>query len=108
MTTGDSQPYPPQYPVDAAGPPMTGYIPPDAHVGSNLGTHTMPIHPHEQAGHPMAPGYGDGYTQSPVTAGPPYGGLPFGHPLSQQGGRPKKGNRATQVSAFFHVRKALF
>ena len=98
VTTSDGQHYPPQYPVDASGP-MTGYPPPDAHMNGNINTHTIPIHPHEQSGHPMAPNYGDSYGQSPVTAGPPpYGGLPFGHPLAQQGGRPpKKGNRAQQV-----------
>ena len=96
VTTGDGQHYPPQYPMDPAGP-VPGYPPPDPHLNGNV-HHGLPMHPHEQPGHPMAPGYGHEYAQSPVNAGPhPYGGMPYGAHLGQQGMRPKKGNRATQV-----------
>ncbi|KAG8532589.1 uncharacterized protein KY384_002466 [Bacidia gigantensis] len=79
---------------------MPGYPPPEAQMNGNSQPHGLPIHPHDQGGPSLAPAYHDGYQASPVTGGPPpYGGIPYGPPMGQQGLRPKKGNRATQSVA---------
>ncbi|KAL9123958.1 MAG: hypothetical protein Q9217_006666 [Psora testacea] len=91
--------------MDPAGP-VAGYPSSDPHMNGNI-HHGLPMHPHEQSGHPMAPAYGPEYTQSPVSAGPhPYGGMTYGPSLGQPGMRPKKGNRATQACDVCRTRKA--
>ncbi|KAL9098082.1 MAG: hypothetical protein Q9163_006188, partial [Psora crenata] len=91
--------------MDAANH-VAGYPPPDPHMNGNI-HHGLPMHPHEQPGHPMAPGYGPEYAQSPVATTPhPYGGMPYGLSLGPPCVRPKKGNRATQACDICRTRKA--
>ncbi|KAL9070901.1 MAG: hypothetical protein Q9161_004543 [Pseudevernia consocians] len=101
LSTAEGPHYPSQYPGEPSGypshePPPNGNI----HQGG------LPMHPYEQA-HGYPPPHHIEYSQSPVTAGPPYGGANYIGHFGQAGARPlKKGNRATQACDVCRTRKA--
>ena len=92
LSVAEGPHYPSQYPVETSGYPS--HEPPP---NGNLHHGGLPMHSYEQA-HGYPPPHHIEYSQSPVTAGPPYGGANYVGHFGQAGARPlKKGNRATQV-----------
>lgn len=101
MSIAEGPNYPSQYPVEPSGYPS--HEPPP---NGNLHHGGLPMHPYEQAhGYPQP--HHIEYSQSPVTAGPAYGGGNYVGHFGQAGARPlKKGNRATQACDVCRTRKA--